>query len=313
MNLIDVTIRESTYMKRGFTHENVLGYLKTYKQFMRFKEIESLELCFLDNQNSGFFLYNPSLISSAYEILEGKYGLVAVLHPNSVDLNGWDSEIIKMFSSVRLMINSDMDYKSEKIITYLHELGVNVSVNVIYVSKKDFSFIDKCLGIAENNDVEVFTVADSSGHCLPGQIYEYIRHINEQKTNCRTNLHLHNHMGMALANALACKEHLDYLDCSINGYGKGGGNLELEKAVLALRLSSGEEISIKELEGFFEVYRYLVEKVTGDAWGPCVNKIKNMLIGFYDLNMNQISELESQVGDGVEEFCVELLKSYSRE
>ena len=294
MNLIDVTIRESVYLKKGMTEEKSLKYLKKYVKLMPFEEVQDIEICFLDNETKGTLLYDEDYINAAYEIIQGKYGLVAVIHPAKVDLEKWNPRVIQKFHTVRFMLNNEPDVHTEDIIDYLHAHEVNVSLNIIYISRKNETFISKWMEIAHKHHVEWFAFADSSGNCLPQDVkkdLEYVRSIDDR---LKVNFHLHDHSGTALANALTCYSMVDILDCSAHGIGKGGGNLSLENLVFASRRMENREITTDVVCRYAQLLKYLVADILEEDWSEVAEEYANLLIGVFDRNLKEVSDAEKK-------------------
>lgn len=308
MEYIDVTIRESVYLKHGMTEKRACEYLKRYVELMPFPEVTAVEICFLDNNKKGTLLYDEEYIREAYEIVKGKYHLIAVIHPDLVDLDAWNPDVIKLFKTVRFMINAPIDDHAERIIEYLHELGVEVSLNVIYISRKDYSFVDEVLKIAQKHHVEFFTFADSCGHCLPGDVKRDIQYIKLRDTNIKLNYHLHDHYGMALANATTVYFDLNRIDCSAHGIGKGGGNLSLENIVFASRQMKGTTVSTAEVVSYARLLKFLVQDIFQENWDAVEDAYKNLLIGVYNCNLKEVSAAEEQSEGDLIKFCEEISK-----
>lgn len=297
MDFIDVTIRESVYLKKGMNEEKAIVYLKKYCELMPFNEVRDVEICFLDNMKEGTLLYNENYIKACNSIVNGKFGLIAVIHPNLVDLNKWNPEVIKMFRTVRFMINGPIDKHAEEIIDYLHNLGVEVSINVIYITRKDEQFVAECLDIAEKHNVERFCFADSCGGITPSSVMQWVKFIRNRNKTIALNFHFHNHFNLALANAVACFDDVNIIDASVYGLGKGGGNLNLEDIVYATRKTKGIQITQNQVVKYAELLKFLMKEVLEENWEKSLQDYKNLLIAVYDCNLKEIEAME-QASDG---------------
>lgn len=297
MEFIDVTIRESVYLKRGMTEEKAIVYLQKYCELMPFNEVRDVEICFLDNMKQGTLLYNEEFILKASEVANGKFGLVAVLHPNLVDLDKWNPEVIKKFRTVRFMINDKVDAHAEEIIDYLHNLGVEVSINVIYISRKDEANVEENLAIAQKHNCERFCFADSCGGCTPACVMQWMKFIKERDSKIALNFHFHDHFNLALANALTCFDYVDILDASVYGLGKGGGNLNLEDTIYATRKTKGMAITPQQVVNYAHLLHFLMKDILEEDWQTALEEYKNLLIAVYDCNLKEIAAME-EAADG---------------
>lgn len=302
MDIIDVTIRESVYMKRGMTEEKALVYLKEYVKLMPFNEVRDVEICFLDNHKQGTLLYNEDYIRGCYEIVKGKFGLIAVLHPDLVDLSKWNPDVIKLFRTVRFMINKPVDAHTEEIIDYLHALCVEVSLNVIYITRKEEQFILDCLKVAEKHKAERFCFADSCGGCTPVLVRKCVKFFREHNKNIALNFHFHDHMKLALANATVCFDDVNIIDASVYGLGKGGGNLNMEAVVFAERKTKSIGIAQEDVVNYAKLLKFLMKDILEEDWETALESYKNMLIGMYDCNLKEIAAMEEKAGGDVMKF-----------
>jgi len=302
MDIIDVTIRESVYMKRGMTEEKALVYLREYVKLMPFKEVRDVEICFLDNHKQGTLLYNEEYIKGCYEIVKGKFGLIAVLHPDLVDLSRWNPDVIKLFRTVRFMINKPVDAHTEEIIDYLHALGVEVSLNVIYISRKEEKFVLDYLDVAKKHNAERFCFADSCGGCTPTIVRKWVDFLRERNKTIALNFHFHDHMRLALANATVCFDDVDIIDASVYGLGKGGGNLNLEAVVYAERKTKAIDVTQEEVVNYAKLLKFLMKDILEEEWETVLEDYKNMLIGLYDCNLKEIAAMEEKSAGDVMKF-----------
>lgn len=297
-----MTIRESVYLKRGMTEEKAQVYLREYIKLMPFSEVRDVEICFLDNLKQGTLLYNEDYIRGCYDIVHEKFGLIAVLHPDLVDTAKWNPDIIKLFRTVRFMINKPLDEHAENIIEYLHALGVEVSLNVIYISRKEEPFVLDCLRVAEKHKVERFCFADSCGGCTPAIVRKWVDFLRERNKTIALNFHFHDHLTLAMANATVCFDDVDIIDASVYGLGKGGGNLNLEAVVFAERKTKGKPLSQKEIVNYGKLLEFLMKDILEEDWLTALEDYKNKLIGVYDCNLKEISLLEEQTGGDYQKF-----------
>lgn len=297
MKYIDVTIRESVYLKNGMTEDKALQYLKKYCELMPFEEVRDVEICFLDNTIKGTLLYNEEFIAEAYRVVNGRFGLVAVLHPDLVDMSRWNPNVIKMFHAVRLMVNKPIDQHTEDIIEYLRNLNVEVSLNVIYVTRKTPDFVESCLSIAEKHNVERFCFADSCGGITPTGVMKWVKFLRERSDKIALNFHFHDHFNLALANAVTCFDEVDIMDASVYGLGKGGGNLNLENAVYATRKTKGIAITQEQVLKYAELLKYLIKEILIENWQCAMEDYKNLLIAVFDCNLKEIAAIEDIAGD----------------
>lgn len=89
--------------------------------------------------------------------------------------------------------------------------------------------------------VDVIYLVDSAGHLLPEELRAYVRAIQDRVGMIPLGYHGHNNLGLAVASALELiTEGVEYIDTTLTGIGRSGGNVPTETmlAVLAKKYGS---------------------------------------------------------------------------
>jgi 4-hydroxy 2-oxovalerate aldolase len=86
----------------------------------------------------------------------------------------------------------------------------------------------------ESYGAEGIVFMDSSGHFLPSDVAERVRHLRDA-LNIPIGFHGHNNLGMAIANSVAAvQEGATIIDGTARGFGAGAGNAQLEVLIAVL-------------------------------------------------------------------------------
>ncbi len=86
----------------------------------------------------------------------------------------------------------------------------------------------------ESYGAEGIVIMDSSGHFLPADVADRMKHLREA-LNIPIGFHAHNNLGMAIANSVAAvQEGATIIDGTARGFGAGAGNAQLEVLVAVL-------------------------------------------------------------------------------
>jgi 4-hydroxy-2-oxovalerate aldolase len=106
----------------------------------------------------------------------------------------------------------------------------------------------------QNIGADIIYLVDSAGGMFPEEIEKYFVEIKNQAPNIKIGFHGHNNLGLANINALkAYQLGFDFIDCSLQGMGRGAGNTVLEQFLCALaRKSISLEIDIPKLMNISE-------------------------------------------------------------
>lgn len=135
-----------------------------------------------------------------------------------------------------------------------HELYV--SVNGEDASRADLEFLIEVARTAKEHGADRFRFCDTIGLMEPFKTYETIKTIINE-TGIDVEMHTHNDLGLATANALAgVKAGAKWVNTTVMGLGERAGNAPIEEVVMALKLTMGIDLPIKT-----SMFRELAEYV----------------------------------------------------
>ncbi|MCK5654064.1 MAG: homocitrate synthase [Dehalococcoidia bacterium] len=125
--------------------------------------------------------------------------------------------------------------------SYARSNGVNtLGVNAEDASRTDMAYLIEFAQAAKEAGADRIRYCDTLGYDTPMSIYERTKALAE-KVKIPIELHCHNDLGMAVANAIAgAKGALDggvdsYINTSVNGVGERAGQTDLVSCILALK------------------------------------------------------------------------------
>lgn len=116
-----------------------------------------------------------------------------------------------------------------------------------------------------------FRFCDTLGLLDPFVTFEKIRYLN-QRVDMDIEIHTHNDLGMATANAIAgVRAGARFINTTVNGLGERAGNAALEEVVMGLKHACGLTCPI-DTSRFVEISRYVgvASKRPVPAWKPVV-------------------------------------------
>jgi len=293
MELIDVSFRESVYTDKIFTYAEVLDIVRYMVACNVDHFFSYLEFGYIDTKNSQCPLtyYNPSFIKELKQILGEKIKLSAMLHVKHFSPNVWQSDIIKLINMVRIVIDDQLNSQLKEEVEYFHNLGISVSLNYAYVSRQTDDEIINTLHKAAESGVDIFYIADTNGSMFPENIERLIIKLKKERTGLKIGFHAHNHFQLATANSLtAMKNGIDFLDTTVGGYGKGGGNLKTELIPILISkikhepMTEDDIMNLEKLVVYFRKYVNLGE--TSD--------FQNIYYAYKNLTLQEINELKKK-------------------
>jgi homocitrate synthase NifV len=152
--------------------------------------------------------------------------------------------------------------------------GLYVSVGGEDASRADIYYLIELMEITREMGGDRFRFCDTLGILDPFATYEKICALRRAVPELDIEVHTHNDLGMATANALAgIRAGARFVNTTVNGLGERAGNAPLEEVVMGLKLACGIETGI-DTHRFHELSR-LVAKASGRPvphWKPVVGE-----------------------------------------
>ena len=143
-------------------------------------------------------------------------------------------------------------------INYAGDRGLYISVGGEDSSRADESFLLDVALAAQDWGASRFRFCDTVGILDPLTTYEKVKQL-VNKLTIPVEMHTHNDLGMATANALAgIRAGATSVNTTVNGLGERAGNAALEEVVMALKRIYGMNIGINTSR-FKEISEFVVE------------------------------------------------------
>lgn len=159
-------------------------------------------------------------------------------------------------------------------LSFAKDNGLYVSVGGEDSSRADIGFLAELMEIARELGGDRFRFCDTLGILDPFLMYDRIAALRRMVPGLPIEVHTHNDLGMATANAIAgIRAGARFVNTTVNGLGERAGNAALEEVVMGLKLACGMDPGI-ETHRFHEISRF-VGKASGRPvpdWKPVVGK-----------------------------------------
>jgi 2-isopropylmalate synthase len=153
-------------------------------------------------------------------------------------------------------------------VKYAKKFCSDVEFSAEDASRSDPDFVCRVFAGALKAGATTLNIPDTVGYAMPaefGALVKYIREHTPGAEKAGFSVHVHNDLGLAVANSLAAIENgADQVECTVNGIGERAGNASLEEIVMALRvrrdyLNADTRIDTTQIYGASR----LVTQVTG--------------------------------------------------
>jgi homocitrate synthase NifV len=128
---------------------------------------------------------------------------------------------------------------------YAKQHGLYVSVGGEDASRADMGFLVELMQITHSMGGDRFRFCDTLGIMDPFTMFDKITFLRQTVPEVDIEVHTHNDLGMATANAIAgIRAGARFVNTTINGLGERAGNAALEEVVMGLKHACGIETGI---------------------------------------------------------------------
>jgi homocitrate synthase NifV len=157
---------------------------------------------------------------------------------------------------------------------FAKENGLYVSVGGEDSSRADIYFVIELMEITRDMGGDRFRFCDTLGILDPFSMYERISALRRVVPETDIEVHTHNDLGMATANAIAgIRAGARFVNTTINGLGERAGNAPLEEVVMGLKHACGIDPGV-ETHRFVKMSRFVAKASRRPLpeWKPVVGK-----------------------------------------
>lgn len=243
LKILDCTLRDGGYYNNWDFSDKLVG---KYVDGINKSNIDIVEVGFrfLKKDNLGkFSLTKESLLNK----LKFKKDLSLAVMINGSDFLSKENYknlikkhfLKKKFSKISLIRIATHLRDIKKIIPHIKLLknyGYNIALNLMQIDKvtnKDLKNLLRML--KKDNSVDVFYFADSFGNLSPKSVKK-ICNVIQSNWNKSFGFHAHDNCGLAFKNCLAAiSQGAEWIDSTIQGMGRGAGNLKTEEILKYLK------------------------------------------------------------------------------
>jgi 4-hydroxy 2-oxovalerate aldolase len=288
--LLDVTLRDGGYVNQhSWTPSDAVGIVETAAE-ARLPGVEVGYLRPRRQEVDGHTHPSASCPESYLHDLRtaaGRTSLVVMAHQKDVVSADYRKVAACGVTMIRLPTTTSSIDGLPRHVDAIHDAGMQASVNIIRVSQLTDHQIGRASAAAHSAGADMTYLADSNGSLFPERVVELVRIVREQ-TDRAVGFHAHDGLSLAFGNSLAALDAgCTYVDASLGGMGKGGGNLSLELIGGYLRSHRGAGLRIAPLA------HRTAELL--DRWRPGAHSISESIVsGLLDLNLDDIAKARDQ-------------------
>jgi len=288
LNFIDVTIRDGGFINNwNWDYEYVVNLYNLISDL----NYEYFELGYFLNDNlkeegSGIWRNLPQDILKNFPKKKCKISVM-------IDYWKYNIENLKPQEFTKIDLIRITSYKEgiSECIEYckkVKKLGYKISLNLIVISSYTTDDLNDVINnIFLNHDIfDYLCIADSYGNMMPIKSNEILKFIisNLSCLNIPIGYHIHENIGNGFSNALeAINLHINYIDTSIYGLGRGCGNLSMNNILLYLNSINNIHIDDEKIK--------LLLKFCDDYHLDEAKKNINVIQGIYNIHPKSFEQI----------------------
>jgi 4-hydroxy 2-oxovalerate aldolase len=296
--LLDVTLRDGGYVNRhSWSLEQAVGIVNACAQ----AGIEHVEVGYyrpgrhrVDGDVAPAASCPPYYLERLRELLPHTAVLTVMAHVADVPSADYRDLAAMGVGLVRLPAKISSIGGVVPHVAAVRGAGMRVAVNLIRVSEVHVDDVTRAARAVVQAGADVFYVADSNASLFPDQVARIVRAVRQGAATTAIGFHAHDGLSLAFGNCLAAvQEGCEYLDASLGGMGKGGGNLSMELIAGYLRCRAGRPYDIEVLT------RTRADVLAPWAGTDPLVACESIVSGLLDLNIDEIAVVRDSTPGGL--------------
>ncbi|CRK57279.1 4-hydroxy-2-oxovalerate aldolase [Alloactinosynnema sp. L-07] len=293
LTLLDVTLRDGGYVNK---HSWSLPQAVAVVDACVRAGIDHVEVGYIrprrDSAGSPAASCPPEYLAALRERMPDTTTMVVMAHMADVDIDVYQRLADLGVGLVRLPAKLSTIDAVAPHVAAAHAAGMRAAVNLIRVSQVGPDGVTHAAATAHAAGADIFYVADSNGSLFPEGAAEVVRTARAAAPGTAIGFHAHDGLSFAFGNSLeAARTGCAFLDASLCGMGKGGGNLSMELIAGYLRANADRAFDIAVLaEASAEILKPWIER---NSRSECESIVTSLL----NLNMDDIEALRGDSSD----------------
>jgi len=238
MEYIDVTLRDGGHQV-GFNwpHEFVNDHINILSSFPEIKYIELGYWKQSGKYKGDFYSLNEKLLEKiCLDKLDNQFTFMIDYHYCSHNLIDYPKK--ESFPQIDMIRMTSRSSDLKESLSFLNRLkqytNFKVSLNIFNVTNYKFHELLEACRLCKSTQLDYIYFADTHGNLDLGKTKNDFKKLSDEikQLGMRAGFHLHDHTGKAYYNFRLLKElGYSHTDVSLNGLGKGMGNLKLENCI----------------------------------------------------------------------------------
>ena len=302
--ILDCTIRDSGYLNNwNWSYDTV----KNFVYYMGEIGVEYCEIGFLKDEkyvekDAGIWRNLANNLNIIKKLKQGTKCKIAVMidigssKESYYDVNLLPNQKDSEIDLIRVFVFFKVIDRSINVCNILKDKGYIVSLNIghcVHLEDYEIKYI-KNLVISKKINIDYLYFADSLGMMTSEDSKKFISTLNDIFP-VKNGFHNHNNNGTVFANIVELiNSNIDIVDGSISGFGKNGGNANLEQILMFLFFKKNYDLNIEKLLEFLNLIKNLNFYNENNIQVIDIMQIKRMLHQFMNVHSSYFNKVKDK-------------------
>lgn len=262
ISIIDCTLRDGGYVNNWKFDVN---FQKSLVKSLIVSKVENIEVGFIsrlsgsDEEGTHFYTIERAsqfLKENAFNIQNSKFLVMMRLGEYNPDELSYCDKVENCVTGIRVMVAKDEIEVAVPVLKKILEKGYDLYIQPTIISNYTDEEVVRMLNIFSVLNYRGISIVDTFGALCEEDIKRFVYLFDKYANkDAVIGLHSHDNLGIAYKNALAFVNSVNsnrdvFVDTSVTGLGRGGGNLSTEIFLTYLKKSKGREYVVFPVNDF---------------------------------------------------------------
>lgn len=265
LKILDCSIRDGGHLNNWRFDKD---FVKRYFQAVENSGIDYIELGYRTSQglmsDSGPWRFTTDELIKEMTSQDSKIKIAVMVDVGKISEEDFKPNTETKIDLIRVAFYKGQLDEAINLSKKFHEKGYNIGLNLMGISHYSKEELIESILKIRNSPAEVIYIADSYGSLFPEDVTELVR-LMKMMSGKKVGFHPHNNLQLAFANTIkAIEAGADFVDATIEGMGRGAGNLCLETILLYLN-KQGASYNVIPILSFIDKDLKIIKHDT--KWG----------------------------------------------
>ena len=298
--ILDCTLRDGGYINNWRFDDN---FITEYIKCMNYIGTKYVEIGFINKFDDGHNTYREQIVGQVRHLdsehikkfYSSNINFDVVVMADFKEINMdilIDPECMNIIKLVRIAFHKkDLD-EALLLCNKVKMMGYSVSANAMGITNYSSDEMNHLLESINNYGIDILYIADSYGSLSNKELNNITSIFHSKLKNSSIGIHLHNNMQNAYSNfeSIIDDYRITIIDTTLNGMGRGAGNLQTELAWISLMERNNISCNENLLKLLYFIQDY-IKVIYGDRDNKWGYDLDYLLSGYLKMHPNYVSKM----------------------